>query len=191
MVVWTSGKAARLLPIILILCWCLPEGVGANGFQLNIVDAQRIEDVYYLDAEVDYVLSADVREALFNGVPLEFELEAEVIRLRRWLWNETVLATSRRYLLRYRVLAKHYQVVDLSSGEKAYFKTLSRALQTLGQVKRWPIIQVDQLVHKELYQIKVRCRLDVDALPLPLQPTSLFSSAWKLASDWSVWRLNY
>jgi len=190
MFVWTPNKAA-FLAIIVILYWWIPACASANEFQINAVDAQRMGDVYYLNAEVNYALSSEVTEALFNGIPLEFQVDAEVIRLRRWLWNETILAKHRRFILRYRVLAKHYQVVDVASGEKAYFKTLSRALQTLGRVKHWPMVNVNQLVHKELYQIKVRCRLDLEALPLPLQPTSFFSPEWKLASDWYVWRLNY
>jgi len=187
----STPQKMALLSMLLTLGLCLSQGVNANGFHINAVSAERQEDVYYLEADIHYALSDDVREALFNGVSLEFEIDAKVIRLRPWLWNETILSKQRRYALRYRALSKYYQVIDLSSDETTHFKTLPRALEMLGQVSHWPLVHVDQLTHKELYQIKVRCRLDVGALPPPLQSSSLFSSDWQLTSDWFVWRLNY
>jgi hypothetical protein len=56
---------------------------------LVIVNAQaRLEDgVWYLDADIDYQLSATALEALESGLPLDFELEIRLERRRRVIWD--------------------------------------------------------------------------------------------------------
>jgi hypothetical protein len=158
---------------------------------IHTIEATLVDESYVLDVDIEYDLADEVRDALQNGIELHFEVQAAVVRSRNWMWDETVDSVTRQYSISYRPLAKHYQVGHDKSEEKTYHKTLSQALRAMGAIRGWPLINSSELIHKELYQVRVKCTLEVDQLPLPLQPTAYFSQDWQLDADPLLWRLIY
>ncbi len=163
--------------------------VWAAGFDV-ISAATRLEGgVYRLNARIQYRFSGAAREALQNGVPLTIALEMEVRRQRPWLWDETVYTLAQRFRLEYHTLSRQYLVRNLNSGERRAFPTREGALQYMGQITDFPMLDKGLLNPNERYQGALRARLDLDALPTPLRLFAYISDDWRLASEWRTWRL--
>ncbi|RFA24761.1 hypothetical protein CAI21_20365 [Alkalilimnicola ehrlichii] len=159
------------------------------GFRVLDGDISLIDDVYYLNTRVDYQLSDAAREAMHSGLPLTFELQIEVERPRPWIWNQSVASLSQRYRLRYHDLSGRYILTNLNSGESRSFAFESAVLQAVGTVDALPLIDRRLLDEGEVYEVRVRARLDVNGLPQPLRAIAMVSRQWRLASEWVSWRL--
>jgi hypothetical protein len=161
----------------------------AAGFEIISASTRLEGEVYRLNAQIEYRFSQAALEALKNGVPLTIELEMEVRRQRAWAWDETVYALSQRFRLEYHTLSRQYLVTTLNSGERRGFPSQSGALQFMGRITDFPLLDKGLLVPNQRYKGALRARLDVDALPTPLRLFAYISDDWRLASAWRVWRL--
>ena len=166
------------------------QAVFADEFAVTSAETKVQNGAFYVDADIQYVLSEQVEDALINGVPIQFSVDVEIVRIRSWLWDSKDVEKTFSYLLKYRALAKHYQLVNLTTQRTTHFKSLRRALNKMGKLRDLPLAKIEDLVRKEHYNVRLRAKLDVEALPLPLQPTAYFSSDWALSSQWFVWRLD-
>lgn len=162
---------------------------GTEGFVVHHVTIKRVERVYQLDANVDYRFSPEVLEALDSGVPLTLSLHIEVLRERRYLWDEVVAQLEQRFLLEFHALTKQYLVRNLNANTQANYLTLAAALTALGTVSGLPMLDTTLVQPGEDYRVRVRARLDIEALPAPLRPMAYISSKWRLASQWHAWPL--
>lgn len=138
-----------------------------------------------LDAAVRYELSPAASEALENGVPLTFETHVQLRRVHAWLWEHDLVDQRLRQTLRYRPLARLYEVRYLGSDLKQSFATRTAALQALGSIKALALIQRASLSPGEEYLVRLQVGLDIEALPLPLRPRAYLSDDWDIES--SVW----
>jgi hypothetical protein len=161
----------------------------AAGFDVISASTRLEGGVYRLNAQIQYRFSGAAREALRNGVPLTIELEMEVRRRRPWVWDETVYALSQRFRLEYHTLSRQYLVRNLNSGERRGFPTQASALEYMGQITDFPMLDKGLLAPNERYEGALRARLDLDALPTPLRLFAYISDDWRLASEWRTWRL--
>jgi hypothetical protein len=150
----------------------------------------RLEDkVYVLDAHIQYGLSRKALEALSNGLPLTLELQIRVLRNRQLLWDEEVASLKQRYRLQYHPLTERYLVKNLNTAVQQTYPTLDAALDALGQVESFPMLDRQLLDPDETYTVQLRVRLDIEALPAPLRPFAYLSPAWHLSSEWYSWDL--
>ncbi|RMD71282.1 MAG: DUF4390 domain-containing protein [Gammaproteobacteria bacterium] len=147
------------------------------------------EEVYWLDADVHYDLSDEALEALHHGIPLTLTLEIEIFRPRPFLWDEKVAAVELSFRLSYHPLGKQYEVENLHTGVKRSFPSLEEALRALGRVRHFPMLDKRLLEVGRRYKARLRARLDLDALPIPLRLMAYLSPAWHLKSDWYTWTL--
>ena len=148
-----------------------------------------VDEVYVLDAQIDYQFSAPVLEALDSGVPLVVELQIEVKRHRSWLWNERKTRLAQRYQLSYHALTEQYLVKNLNSAAQQNLPSAEAAISALGQVMDLPLLDKRLLAVGENYTVRLRARLDLDALPTPLRLPAYFSPQWRLTSEWYTWPL--
>ena len=161
----------------------------AAGFDVISASTRLEGGVYRLNAQIQYRFSEAAREALQNGVPLTIALEMEVRRRRLWVWDETVYALAQRFRLEYHTLSRQYLVSNLNSGERRAFPTREGALQHIGRITDFPMLDKGLLNPNERYQGALRARLDIDALPTPLRLFAYISDDWRLASEWYSWPL--
>jgi hypothetical protein len=178
---WQSGV------LLWVLLWT--AGAGAAGFDIVSASTRLEGDVYRLNARIDYRFSGPALEALQNGVPLTVELEMEVRRRRSWLWDETVYALTQRFRLEYHALSRQYLVNNLNSGERRGFPTRSGALQFMGQINDFPLLDKGLLEKDVRYEGALRIQLDRETLPAPLRVVAYLSDDWRLASEWFTWPL--
>nr|WP_240901497.1 DUF4390 domain-containing protein [Thioalkalivibrio sp. XN279] len=158
---------------------------------LVIVDAQtRLQDgVWYLDADIDYQLSATALEALESGLPLDFELDIRLERRRRIIWDAEFAELRQRYQLQFHALTERYITRNLNSGEQSSHASLGAALQALGQVRGLPVID-DALIDPDTkYFVEFRAAVEIKRKGGPLAVVRLFWNDWRTESEWLRWRL--
>jgi hypothetical protein len=52
-----------------------------------------------------------------------------------------------------------------------------------------PLVGTTAIEPEKKYVVRVRARLDVEALPSPLRPLAYLTAPWQLDSDWYQWPL--
>ena len=182
-----GGGLGRLAALLSLLLWAGPT--LAAGFTV-LEAATRLENgVYRLDAQIRYRFSQATLEALQNGVPLTVAIEMEVRRRRGWLWDETVYALSQRFQLEYHALSRQYLVNNRNSGERRAFPSQAAALDFMGHIRHFPLLDQGLLAPDTEYVGAIRAVLALDALPTPLRLMSYLSDDWRLDSAWYTWPL--
>lgn len=158
------------------------------GIHIVEVRAELRDDVYYLDADIDYVPSRQIGEALERGVPVPVLLTIEILRERQYLWNETVATLEQRYELDYHGLTRQYVIRNINIGTQTAYPSLEAALAALGRIVDLPLIDANLLDPDAVYGGRLQARIDVNALPVPLRLRALVTPEWRLASEWHEWR---
>lgn len=164
-----------------------PARAAEGGISLPSASVRAVDGVYLLDSVARIQLTDPVRGALDNGVALTFAWEVEIARDRGW-WPEAEVAyVTQRYRLEYHALSLQYLVTNLNTGERRSFTRLPTALDFIGQLIGFPIVDRVLLDDPGRHTGYVRLRLEHNTLPLPLRPAALFSAAWYLETDWRTW----
>lgn len=185
---------------LLLLGWlclyaaqALPQGQDepAEPDQVVIRSAGTtlLNDVYVLNADIDYQFSPAVLEALENGVPLTLKLNIEIVRPRQLLWNEQFTDLQQRYRIEYHALSEQYIVKNLNSGIQYNFPSQIDAIDALGTITDLPILDKRLLAPGQRYTGRLRASLDIQALPTPLLLLAYLSPQWHLSSEWYTWPL--
>lgn len=166
---------------------------GSAGLQADArvidVHAEVREDALFLDADLELSLDGEVIEALRNSIALPLVVEAEIVRPREWLWDRSLLSDRRRLRLEYHALSRTWMVTDFHARETHTFSRLDDAVESLARVRAWRLGDWAPLAGTPRLLGKLRVRLDVNKLPLPLRVPALFDDHWDLDSDWFLWGL--
>lgn len=184
----------------IVLFATLLIGIGMIGvaqatvFSVNNPVVNQIGNGHVLDADIRYPLTPRVIEALDNGVPITFVQELRLLRSlpilgRFWSWETTLWESSLRYELRYHALSEQYVLLALDTGVQQSFPTMQGALATLGRL-RGLTLPPEHLQDRGNLVLRIRSKLDLNALPTPMRPGALLSDKWQLTSPWveAVWR---
>jgi hypothetical protein len=164
-----------------------PEREGY--FEVRSASTSIVDGVHVLDARLQLVLSSEALEALSSGVPLMIELQMQLIRERRFWWDDGAAELAVRFELEYRPLSQRYIVRNLNSGDQDSFATLYSALNNLGRIQGLPVIDDALLKRNEDYRIRVRAMLQTQQYPAPLRLLFFWRSDWQLQSEWFEWPL--
>lgn len=177
-----------------ILLAYLPAGfcaaaAHAQGIEIHNVETRLVNNVYWLNADIDFDFSNKTLEALKNGVPITIELNIEISRHRDYLWDETIATLEQRYQLQYHALTKQYLLKNLNSTSIQSHTSLRTALAALGKIINFPLLDKNLLNEHQQYSARMRASVDVEALPVPLRLLAYISSGWRLSSEWYEWSL--
>jgi len=185
------SRARAAYGVILILLLLLPAShdVLAAGVRVEQAQTRLVDKVYYLDAQLEYVLTEPMLEAVHKSVPLTFVLSIEVYQHRDYLWNNVIADLEQRYQLVYLPLTQQYQVRNLNSGALHNLPSLQIALSVLGTIVDLPLLDQELLTQGIDYQARLQVQLDIEELPVPLRLLSYFSGEWRLRSEWYSWPL--
>lgn len=163
----------------------LPIWASADGFTVQNASTRLKNNVYLLDATVDLSFSEEPLLALENGVPLTIGFDIEVVRVRNWWLNDDVAALEQLYRLQYHALSGLYVVENLNSGALYAYPGLGSALASFSYIDGLPLLDANLIEEGEEYQVDIRVKLDVEALPSPLRPVAYVTPGWRrLTSDW-------
>jgi len=173
-----------------LMCFCVAWGENSNGeFTVRSAETELVDKVYRLDARIDYQLSDRMLDAMHKGIPLTFAMDIEVWRKRQYLWNEQIATVTQRYQLSYHALTRQYQIKNLNTGIQNSFPTLRAALDVLGAVDDFPMLDQQLLGAGETYEARLRARLDIEALPVPIRLLAYVYAGWRVSSEWYTWSL--
>lgn len=180
---------------IVLLCFSVSTGLAQNEieregyFEVRSASSRLVDGVHTLDARLQLVLSSDALNALSSGVALRIELQLEVIRVRRFYFDDDAAELTIRYELEYRPLSQRYIVRNLNSGNQDSFATLYSALNTLGRIQGLPVIDDALLEVGKTFRIRIRAMLSTRQYPAPLRLLFFWRDQWQLQSEWVEWFL--
>ncbi len=179
-----------LLVVLVIGTGLAQDDIEREGyFEVRSATTEVLAGVHTLDARLQLVLSSEALAALESGVTLTIELQMQVIRVRRWIFDDVEAELAVRYELEYRPLSQRYIVKNLNSGEQDSFATLYSALNSLGRIQGLPVIDDALLDTDRKYRLRLRAMLNTQQYPATLRLLFFWRGQWQLQSEWFEWLL--
>ena len=156
--------------------------VSAEGIKIKSFELEKVENDWLLNATFQIELSPGLEDAVQKGVVLYFQTDFDLTR-SRWYWfDEKSITTQRQARLSYQPLTQQYRIA--SEGFTFSAKTISEALQAVGSIGGWRVIDNGQLDPNKAYTASLRMVLDLSKLPKPFQVNALNNRDWNVSSDW-------
>lgn len=155
---------------------------NAEGIKLKSAELERVDNDWLLNATFKIELSPGLEDAVQKGVVLYFQTEFDVTR-SRWYWFDEKPAMAQRLTrLSYQPMTQQYRIA--SEGFTFSAKTIFEALQTVGSIGGWRVIDGSQIDASKSYTAALRMTLDLSKLPKPFQVNALNNRDWNVTSDW-------
>lgn len=180
-------RGARRLLLLIGLLLAVP--LHAGEFTISDAHTRLQDDVYLLDAHVEFHFSDEALAALENGVPLTILLSIEIQRKRDWWLDVTEATLEQRYRLQFHPLSHQYLLQNLNSGAFYAFQSLSAAIEAMGTLSDFPLLDAQLINEGERYEVLMQAELDIESLPSPLRLLAYITPSWRLNSDWYTWSL--
>ncbi|MEJ2604225.1 MAG: DUF4390 domain-containing protein [Gammaproteobacteria bacterium] len=185
-----GGYRLAVLVTLLCLSWLpLAAQEDEGSVAIRSASADLVDGVYRVEARLQYVLSDNALDALDSGVPINVELELQVIKARRFWLDDVTAELEVNYQLLFNALSRRYVVRNLNTGEQDSFATLYSALNNLGRITSLPVIDAALLEDDGTYRIRMRAIVDVKDFPAALRLIAFWRDDWRLTSDWYEWQL--
>ena len=155
---------------------------SAEGIKLKSADLERVDGDWLLNATFQIELTPGLEDAVQKGVVLYFQTEFDVTR-SRWYWFDEKSALAQRLTrLSYQPMTQQYRIA--SEGFTFSAKTMFEALQAVGSIGGWRVIDGNQIDPSKTYTAALRMTLDLSKLPKPFQVNALNNRDWSVSSDW-------
>jgi hypothetical protein len=187
---WRSGWVWAWLSLLLVITSVArAQPPQAAPIQLDEFQVQRLDDGYYVHADMQIEWPAVVEDALSKGVPLHFVARVDILR-ERWYWYDREVARQERFMrLSYQPLTRRWRLLvssqpignsglGVSLGQS--FDSASEAVSALGRIHRWKVADLSQVEVDGKHRVDFSFRLDLNQLPRPLQLGILGESDWNL-----------
>lgn len=167
---------------ILMILSLFSASASAEGVKLKSADLERADSDWLLNATFQIELTPGLEDAVQKGVVLYFQTEFELTR-SRWYWfDEKPVLAQRLTRLSYQPMTQQYRIA--SEGFTFSAKTMFEALQAVGSIGGWKVIDSNQVDLSKSYTAALRMTLDLSKLPKPFQVNALNNRDWNVTSDW-------
>ncbi|MBU3622692.1 DUF4390 domain-containing protein [Polynucleobacter sp. AP-Latsch-80-C2] len=177
-----SHRIKQFVLLGLMLLGIFATTVNAEGIKIKSFELEKVEGDWLLSASFQIELAPGLEDAVEKGVVLYFQTEFELTR-GRWYWfDEKSVIAQRQTRLSYQPLTQQYRIA--SEGFTFSAPTIAEALQAVGSVGGWHVIDNAQLDQSRSYQAGLRMNLDLSKLPKPFQVNALNNRDWSVSSDW-------
>lgn len=155
---------------------------NAEGIKIKSVELERVDNDWLLNATFQIDLAPGLEDALKKGIVLYFQTEFDLTR-SRWYWfDEKPAIAQRQTRLSYQPLTQQYRIA--SEGFTFSANTIAEALQAIGTIGGWRVIDNNQIDPGKSYTAALRMTLDLSKLPKPFQVNALNNRDWNVSSDW-------
>ncbi|OZI33435.1 hypothetical protein CEK29_21535 [Bordetella genomosp. 5] len=173
----------------LLLCISLLFGmVGASIAQAAEPVVTRVEPVIrdgklVIDADIDFPLNEQLRDAASRGVSLYFTADLTITRARWYWFDATVADEHMTWRITYNALTRQWRAGrdELSLP----VSSLDDAMDLVRRIRGWEVADASAFEAGERYQGQLRVRLDTSLLPRPFQVNALNSSSWSPTTSWT------
>ena len=176
---------AGLLALLLLVAAPIYAQGTAPGISVERAELQAVEDSYQLNADFAVSFSREVEEAINKGVALNFLVEFVLMEPNKYWLDQEAASTSLSIRLSYHALSRQYLLK--TSTRQSTYTTLSEALEDLGKVRSWVVMEKTAIKKEAPYYAMLRMRLDQNKLPKPLQVSAIGSENWDLVSERYRW----
>lgn len=177
-----SRRIKQFLFLFLMVLGIFSTTVSAEGIKIKSFELEKVDNDWLLNAAFQIELSPGLEDAVQKGVVLYFQAEFDLMR-SRWYWfDEKSVLVQRQTRLSYQPLTQQYRIA--SEGFTFSAKTMSEALQAVGSIGGWRVIDGTQLDSSKSYTASMRMSLDLSKLPKPFQVNALNNREWNVSSDW-------
>jgi hypothetical protein len=177
-----SQRVKQLLFLFLMVLGIFSTTVSAEGIKIKSFELERSDNDWLLSATFQIELSPGLEDAVQKGVVLYFQTEFDLTR-SRWYWfDEKPALVQRQTRLSYQPLTQQYRIA--SEGFTFSAKSMSEALQAVGSIGGWRVMENAQLDPGKSYTASMRMSLDLSKLPKPFQVNALNNRDWNVSSDW-------
>ena len=177
-----SQRIKQLIFLCLMALSVFSTNASAEGIKIKSFELEKVDNDWLLNAAFQIELSAGLEDAVQKGVVLYFLTEFDLTR-SRWYWfDEKPILTQRQTRLSYQPLTQQYRIA--SEGFTFSATTISEALQAVGSIGGWRVVDGNQLDAGKSYTAAIRMTLDLSKLPKPFQVNALNNRDWNVSSDW-------
>jgi hypothetical protein len=177
-----SQRIKQLILLFLMVLGLFSATVSAEGIKIKSFELEKVDNDWLLSATFKIDLSPGLEDAVEKGVVLYFQTEFDLTR-SRWYWfDEKPAVVQRQTRLSYQPLTQQYRIA--SEGFTFSAKSMSEALQAVGSIGGWKVIDGSQLDASKSYTASMRMTLDLSKLPKPFQVNALNNRDWNVSSDW-------
>lgn len=177
-----SQRIKQSLFLLFMVLGVLSTTVSAEGIKIKSFELERSDNDWLLSATFQIELSPGLEDAVQKGVVLYFQTEFDLTR-SRWYWfDEKSVLVQRQTRLSYQPLTQQYRIA--SEGFTFSAKSMSEALQAVGSIGGWRVMENSQLDPGKSYTASMRMNLDLSKLPKPFQVNALNNRDWNVSSDW-------
>jgi len=177
-----SQRIKQLIFLCVMALSVFSANASAEGIKIKSFELERVDNDWLLNASFQIELSPGLEDAVQKGVVLYFQTEFDLTR-SRWYWfDEKPALAQRQTRLSYQPLTQQYRIA--SEGFTFSAKTISEALQAVGSIGGWRVIEGSQLDTSKSYTASLRMSLDLSKLPKPFQVNALNNRDWNVSSDW-------
>jgi hypothetical protein len=158
---------------------------STNSIEITAAELDAVDNAYVLNAEFEINLDKALEEAVNKGVSLSFLVEFQIVKPRKYWFDDEIVTVRRQITLNFHALSRQY-LVSYDNHQKS-FETLDEALNALMHIEAWKIAPKNLLEKGETYRAALLMRLDKDKLPKAIQVDAISSENWNLASEIYTW----
>ena len=177
-----SQRIKQLIFFCLMALSITATAVHAEGIKIKSFEMERVDSDWLLNATFQIELAPGLEDAIQKGVVLYFQADFELMR-SRWYWfDEKAISAQRQIRLSYQPLTQQYRIA--SEGFSFSAKSITEALQAVGTIGGWRVIDINQIDPNKSYAAGFRMFLDLSKLPKPFQVNALNNRDWNISSDW-------
>ena len=177
-----SQRIKQFILLCLMALSVFSTTAHAEGIKIKSFELERVDSDWLLNASFQIELSPGLENAVQKGVVLYFQTDFELTRARWYWFDEKPVVAQRQTRLSYQPLTQQYRIA--SDGFTFSAKTISEALQAVGSIGGWRVIDNEQLDPNKAYTASLHMALDLSKLPKPFQVNALNNRDWNISSDW-------
>ena len=157
-----------------------------NSLIIKTAEINNQFEAYFLNAEFELFFNDDLDEAIRKGIPINFIIEFELKKSRKYWFDEEVTKKTKEIVLSYHALSKQF-ILSESENRLVAFDNLTQAKNELKKIKNWRIFDKSQIDDTDKYSAYLQVKLDQTKLPKQLQVDITSNQEWQLASKQFQW----
>ena len=179
-------KLSIFLSFWMILFFSSSTIAADNSLTIKNTEINSQFEAYFLNADFDLSFNDDLDEAIRKGIPVNFIIEFELKKPRKYWFDEEVAKKTKEILLTYHALSKQF-ILSESENHIIAFDNLTQAKNELKRIKNWRIFDKSQIDDTDKYSAYLQVKLDQTKLPKQLQADITSNQEWQLASKQFQW----
>ncbi|HEY7987083.1 MAG TPA: DUF4390 domain-containing protein [Methylophilaceae bacterium] len=185
MTVFITRYYKKLNACLMALLLLVAATVHAEGINVERAELQAEDETYQVNADFGITFSREVEEAINRGVTLNFLVEFVLMEPNKYWLDQEIASASLSIRLSYHALSRQYLLT--TGTRQSTYATLPEALEELGKVRNWTVMEKTAIKKETPYYAMLRMRLDQNKLPKPLQVSAIGSENWNLMSERHRW----